>query len=386
MRFSERVPVELDENRISKLARSKRETGVRLLDLTTSNPTRVGLDYPRAEILEALADPRSLTYQPCALGLPTAREAVADYYRRRGKEVDPEDVVLTASTSEAYSLLFMLLCDCGQSVLAPRPGYPLIEQVARAVGAQTDFYRLEWEGEWTLAQDSLPPPGQIPCAAVMVHPNNPTGSYLKRREFQRFASILGQDCPILCDEVFADYRLEGDPAAAFDPLSGEDRPSFVLNGLSKAAGLPQLKLAWIVLRGPGFFRTRARGRLEVLCDTYLSVATPVQHSAGRLLRIAPRMRDAILARVRSNLKTLREGLTDTSATVLPVEGGWQAVIRVPAFQSDEEWAWEILAQRDVLVHAGYLFDFAGMQCLVVSLLPKQVVFEEGVLRLAEVFR
>ena len=309
-------------------------------------------------------------------------------YARRGVDVDPGHIVLTASSSEAYALLFKLLADPGDHVLVPRPSYPLFEYLARLESVEPVPYPLSYDGEWHLPADAvesaLTPRTR---AVVVVSPNNPTGSFLKRDEADALAALCARHgLALIADEVFADYAFAHDARRAPSLAAGGEALAFALGGLSKSCGLPQLKLGWIAASGPAPLREQALSRLEVVADTYLSVGTPVQVAAPVLLARRAELQDPIAARARSNLDSLRAALAGSSATVLQAEGGWSAVLQVPATRSEEEWATALLEEDAVIVHPGFFFDFAREAYLVLSLLPPPHVFVEGVARLRERLR
>jgi len=368
---SSRSSFDLAPNRLAlALARARQEERA-ILDLTESNPTRAGLPYARATILEALASPDALLYEPSPFGLWSAREVVA-----RELEVDPARVLLTASTSEAYGFLFKLLCDPGDEVLVPVPSYPLFEHLARLEAVRAVPYRLAYDGRWHVDVDSLRSAvGPRTRAVVTVSPNNPTGSYLKHAELAALASL---GLPIVSDEVFASYPLRDDPTRATTALEAQGTLVFSLGGLSKLAALPQMKLAWIVVGGDAPDVTDALARLEVLADAYLSVGTPVQHALPHLLASRVPAESAIQARTRTNLELLRSRVSGTAGTLLDVEGGWYATLRVPATRSEEAWALELLEEDGVHVHPGHFFDFEHEAYLVLSLLTPEAIFAEGV--------
>jgi alanine-synthesizing transaminase len=383
--FSARTRWDLTANRLTELLAEKRRRGARVLDLTESNPTRAALVAP-CELLGALADPAGLSYEPSPSGLAAAREAVAGDFRRRGIEVAAERLILTSSTSEAYAFLFKLLCDPGDAVLVPRPSYPLFEYLARLESVEVGAYPLVYDGDWHVDLGAL-------CAAlsehprtralVVVHPNNPTGSYVKRDEAAALHELCSaRSLAIVADEVFADYSFAPDPRRL--PSFASDGPAltFALGGLSKSCGLPQMKLAWIATAGPQELRARALERLEVIADTFLSVSTPVQVAAPAWLAQAAALRAPIAERVRANLAALREcSGSGSAATVLTVEGGWYAVLHVPATLPEEERVLRLLDERDVLVHPGFFFDFPSEAYLVLSLLAPAQVFREGARRI-----
>ena len=383
-RFSQRLDWSAADNPLARLLEQKRAAGAPVLDLTESNPTRAQLEVPAAEILASLADPRSLRYEPAPMGLAAAREAVARYYTERGLKVAPQRLMLTASTSEAYAFLFKLLLDPGDRILAPRPCYPLVDYLAGLEAAQVDAYPLLYDGGWSIDLGALRAAvGPRSRCVVVIHPNNPTGSFLKRAELRELIAICREKrLALICDEVFSDYALAADPERVDSLIDSEAVLSFVLSGLSKVVGLPQMKLSWIGVGGPEPERTAALRGLEHIGDTFLSVATPVQHAAAALLALRPRIQAQIGARIRANHDWLARQIGDSSlCRLLKVEGGWYTVIRVPNLRGDAEWALELLRTDNVHVHPGYLFDFPSQAYLVTSLLTAPEIFREGTARL-----
>ncbi len=378
--FSSRLAFDLTPNRLTETLQRLRATGVAIDDLTESNPTRVGIEYP-AGLTEALTHPGNLVYEPQPFGLPEARQAVAGDFRRRGMAVSRERVVLTASTSEAYSLLFKLLCDAGDDVLVPVPSYPLFDFLAALDSVTVHPYQLEEHGVWSCDVDSLARAVTPRTrAVVVVSPNNPTGSYLKRSELDAIVSICRKhQLALIGDEVFAEYVLDADLPRTCSVLAQRDVLTFSLGGLSKSAGLPQLKLGWIAVSGPDDLVKSALERLELICDTYLSVSTPVQHAALQLLGdgglVRARIRDRV-ARNYGRLKELAAGFK--SVRVLQAEGGWYAILQVPAMQTEESLVLQLLERDHVLVHPGYFFDFPREAFLVLSLLPPPDTFDRAV--------
>jgi hypothetical protein len=383
--FSRRVPASFEPNRLSAAVARHRATGRHMFDLTVTNPTRAGLPYPDA-LLGALTAPRASRYEPEAFGLREAREAVAAHYAEQGALVDPEAVILTASTSEAYSLLFKLLCDPSEGVLVPVPSYPLFEHLALLEAVACQPYPLEYHGVWSAEMEALRH-ATTPAsrALLVVAPNNPTGSLVRSSQLPLLEAHCAQhDLAMVVDEVFLDYPLEPAADAVVGVLARPADPRIlrvVLGGLSKAVGLPQMKLAWMVVQGPTELVGQARARLELICDTYLSVGTPVQVGAAGLLRDGARVRDAIAARIRRNLATLRSAIQGCPACDVPrVEGGWSAVIRVPSIEPEETLVLDLLEREGVLVHPGFFFDFTAEAYLVISLLPTPDEFDEGLAR------
>ncbi len=379
--FSSRVPRSLEHNRIARAIRA-RDRRRPLIDLTATNPTTVGIPYP-PDMLHALGGGGALVYEPSAFGLESARAAVSRDYARRGVAIDPARVVLTSSTSEAYSLLFKLLCEpAGDAVLVPTPSYPLFDHLTALDGVKPVPYRLDYHGRWTLSLDDLDLAWTPEVKAVLVvSPNNPTGSLVQPDEFAALAARCARrGAALIVDEVFADYVLAPVVQAAL-PM---DCLAFRLGGLSKSAGLPQVKLGWIAASGPDALVCEALERLEVICDAYQSVSTPVQTTASLLIASGAEVRERILERVRANLATLASLASQHPAIhLLPVDGGWSAVLRVPSTRSEEDLVLELLERDDVLVHPGFFFDFAHEAFLVVSLLPEPGTFAEGTRRLME---
>jgi alanine-synthesizing transaminase len=367
MKFSLRARHDAPINRLTLARKAHRGP---LLDLTNSNPTRAGLVYPLAELAEALARGARAAYEPEPLGLLSAREAVA-----RELGCDAGDVMLTASTSEAYSFLFKLLTDPGDDVVTATPSYPLLEHLAALELISLRHFPLELHRRWELdAQRVRDATGERTRAVVVVNPNNPTGSYVTADEQEALARL---GIPIIADEVFHPFAFETAPP----PIISDDVLTLSLGGLSKSAGLPHFKLGWIRVSGPRGARSEALAALELIADNFLSVATPVQAALPEILRIAPRIREAIAARTRAALAALREALADKkSAQLLPVEGGWSAVVRVPRLDTDEDFALQAL-ERGVVVQPGYFFDFDREGCFVVSLLTPPEVMQEGIARI-----
>jgi alanine-synthesizing transaminase len=372
--FSARLPDRTQPNAVSLAVAALRAAGTPFVDLTESNPTNVGLPYPPA-LLQPLAAEGALRYEPAPLGLPSARDAVAADAWRRGARVDPDDIVLTASTSESYSWLFRLLCDPGDCVLVPRPSYPLFEYLTRLDVVQAVPYDLEYHGRWAIDFERIENAPTRTRAVLVVSPNNPTGSFVSAAELERLATLcVDRGWALIADEVFADYALDAE-----DPLTDlagrTDALTFTLGGASKSLGLPQVKLGWITLGGAHEARARALTRLELIADTFLSVGTPVQVAAPALLRDAATIRRAIQARTRANLETIRRTtLAQPSCQLLHTEGGWTAIIRVPALRPEDELVLDLLADERILVHPGYFFDFNQEAYVVVSLLVPEHVF------------
>jgi aspartate/methionine/tyrosine aminotransferase len=379
--FSRRLPPHAEPNALSRAVEALRAEGVPFVDLTESNPTRVGIPYP-GDLLSSLGDPAALRYEPSPFGLPSARRAVAEDHCRRGVTVDPAHVVLTASTSEAYGWLFKLLCNPGEGVLVPRPSYPLFDHLTALEGVRAHPYAIEYHGQWTIDVESIAAAPPDVRALLVVSPNNPTGSFLSADELERITRLCRQRTwALIVDEVFADYPLD-----ARQPLTDiavrSDVLCFTLAGLSKTVGLPQLKCGWCIAGGPAAERDAALAALEVIADSYLSVGTPVQVAAPTLLRAGASIRTAIQDRTRRNLAALGAVAAGFPACeVLRADGGWAAVLRVPSTRGEEPLVLELLQAERILAHPGYFFDFPHEAYLVVSLLPAEEMFADAVARL-----
>ncbi len=378
--FSSRTNWHHHPNKLSQLLEERRRQGKPIYDLTISNPTEAGVEYPSGEILSALSQAAGLHYAPHPLGAATAREAVASYYASRNIPVSSSTIVLTASTSEAYGWLFMLLCESGANVLVPVPSYPLFDFLARLHDVETRSYRLHYDGEWHIDFDSveraLTPTTR---AIVAVSPHNPTGMFLKYEELQRLNRIAVENAvALIVDEVFSEYGLDVDERRVVSTASNDAVLTFTLNGISKVCGLPQLKLGWIAVSGPDAQQQEALHRIEIIADTFLSVNMPVQVALPALLEIGERVRAQIHDRLRKNYRYLVSCVSrGAPVSVLQTEGGWYAVLKVPRTCSEEEWAIRLLSESGVYVFPGYFFDFPENGYLVISLLPEPTILEQG---------
>jgi alanine-synthesizing transaminase len=385
--FSSRLPETVATNRLTAAVRACRADGRAFIDLTESNPTRAGFDYP-PDFLAPLGEARGLHYAPAPLGAIEARRAIAADYERQGIAIAAERIALTASTSDAYSLLFKLLADAEDEILVPRPSYPLFDHLTRLDIVMPRHYDLDLHGAWSIDFPSLERAITPRTRAVLiVSPNNPTGSFVSAAELDRLAAICApRGIAIIADEVFADYELEtGTAGGAGRAAARHDVLSFALGGLSKSIGLPQAKLGWIAVGGPDRLAAAALDRLELICDTYLAVSTPVQLAAATLLERGVVIRRAIASRVQANYHTLRASVARTpSCRVVPSAGGWYAVLQVPSLETEEELVLRLLADG-VLTHPGYFFDFPRESFLIVSLLPPEAVFADGLSRVLRHF-
>ena len=376
--FSNRVPNALSPNRIA----SARAAAPPPFDLTVSNPTECEFPYPHG-ILTAFGDARGLVYRPHPRGLASARAAVADEYRRHDIAVDPGRIILTSSTSEAYAFLFKLLANPGEAVMVPSPSYPLFEHLASLEGLRAMSYHLDPESGWRISLPELEAAPDVVRAVVVVHPNNPTGSFVHGDDAVALVALCARrGWALIADEVFLDYQLAPDVgmAASFARPRGSGL-IFVLGGLSKSIGLPQLKLAWIVVDGPSDLAAHAVERLEFISDAYLSVGTPVQLALPTLFREGAAIRSAIRERCQANLAELQRAVAEQPAvSIMLPRGGWSAPLRFPAVVGEEELVLELLVRDGVGMHPGYFFDFPAEGVLVASLLPPPGTFVEGIQR------
>jgi len=381
--FANRTNWKLTQNRFTKAIEDARASGRELLDLTISNPTRAALNYSGDNLLAALSKPEALDYDPQSKGILSARKAVADYYRQEHEvfHLDPDRIILTTSTSEAYSYIFRLLCNSEDEILVPTPSYPLFEFLADLHDVHVTPYPLLYDHGWQIDFPSLyKSVTHRTRAVVVVHPNNPTGSFVRGQEVASLNGFCKEyGLAIIADEVFLDYALDGAKRASFS--RNIEALTFSLSGLSKISGLPQMKLSWLVAGGPPEEVDEALARLDVIADTYLSISTPVQLAALELLDERKTIQPLLLDRLRENLQELDRGLSrQKSCQRLEVEGGWYAILRVPVTQSDEERAVDLVHKANVVVHPGHFFDFASDGYLVLSLITPPEVFREGVQR------
>jgi aspartate/methionine/tyrosine aminotransferase len=383
MGFSRRTDWNTEESELARAYRQRREAGLDIADLTASNPTRCGFEYSDS-LLAALGDRRALDYDPQPKGLPAAREAVCRYYAGHSATVDASQVVLTTSTSEAYSFLFRLLCDPGSEVLVPQPSYPLFDFLAALDDVRLRPAPLVYENGWQFDIEGVRQAiGPLTRAIILVHPNNPTGHFTKPWEVESLAQLCREHhLSLIVDEVFLDFGIAAQGESFAHGIDGV--PVYVVSGLSKIAGLPQMKAAWIVATGPE--RELALARLEVIADTFLSMNAPVQWAMTAWLGERAAIQEQIRRRVAANLAVLDRGIAKLLAVErLIVEGGWYAVLRIPALQPDERTALELLEQG-VWLHPGYFFGMPESGWLVVSLLAGELEFSHGLGVLVDYFR
>jgi aspartate/methionine/tyrosine aminotransferase len=378
--FSDRTNWKLTRNRLTEALEEARSSGAPVLDLTISNPTRAGLRYDEPLILQSLASPQAMDYDPQPKGLPSARAAVAAYYHTDHRiDLDPESIILTTSTSEGYSFVFRLLCNPGDELLVPKPSYPLFEFLADLQDVKLVPYPLIYDHGWQMDFRSLQNTvtGRT-RGVVVVHPNNPTGSYVHPQERESLNRFCREhELALIADEVFLDYALDRSPRQSF--AANQDVLTFTLSGVSKISALPQMKVAWIATSGPTADVEVAQARLEVIADTYLSMNAPIQWATPALLEQRKSIQPQLTERVRRNLGELDRQLAEQKACQrLHIEGGWNGVLRVPVTRSDEELVIELVREERVLVHPGHFYDFTGDGYLVVSLIAEEGKFGEGI--------
>jgi len=383
--FAQRTSWNLTSNRYAEALEVHRLAGREVIDLTASNPTTVGLRYREEELLQALAHREALAYEPQPKGLLSAREAIAAYYLERGSHVLPDDMVLTTSTSEAYSFVFRLLCNPGDALLAPTPSYPLFDFLADLQDVKLVAYDLLYDHGWQIdfqslqtAIDGVQATGGKCRAVLVVHPNNPTGSYVKAYEAEQLNRICtANHLAIIADEVFLDYSLAQTPVQTFS--ANRDVLTFNLSGLSKIYAMPQMKVAWVSVNGPEVLKVEALRRLEVIADTYLSMNAPVQWAVPVMVEERHGIQRQLMYRIRENLAELDAQLAAQKLCQrLEVEGGWYAVLRVPVTGSDEDLAIRLLQETSVLVQPGHFYDFPAEGYLVLSLITESQTFQQGI--------
>lgn len=384
--FSKRTGWHLEENAYAQALRRHRDGGRTILDLTASNPTTCGFAYDHHAILAALSDPVSLGYDPEPKGLLKPREAVARYYADKNPptRVDPENLILTTGTSEAYSFLFRLLCNPGDEVLVAQPSYPLFDFLADIQDVRLRPFQFVYDHGWQIDFHTLQKAVTDRTRAILlVHPNNPTGHFTGENEAEQLNSLCERrGLALIVDEVFLDYEVAS--ASANRKRHGSFAANArvltaVLSGLSKIAALPQMKLGWIAANGPATLLRDSLARLEVIADTYLSLSAPLQHALPALLAQRQAMHRQLMSRIQENLSNLDAQLANQKiVSRLEIEGGWYAVLRLPSTRSDEEIAIELLGEHSVLVHPGHFYDFSGDGHVIVSLLTPAAEFKQGI--------
>jgi alanine-synthesizing transaminase len=384
--FANRTNWNLAPNRLSEALARHRSMGKPLIDLTASNPTECGFTYDREKILSALANPQSLSYDPEPKGLLSAREAAVAYYAHRGDRVAASNILLTTSTSEAYSFVFRTLCNPGDEVLIPTPSYPLFDLLADIQDVRLVRYPLIYDHGWQIDFFALEALLTTRTRAVIVvHPNNPTGHFTKPDERSRLNQMCAdRQIAVIADEVFLDFSLSAKRQTSW--VANSEALTFTMSGLSKMCGLPQMKVAWLAVSGPKDLKTHALERLEVIADTYLSVNAPIPHAIPEFLELRHKFQRQLMFRLKGNLAELdRQLSTQTVCGRFELEGGWYAILRVPATRSDEELALDLLSKEDVYVHPGHFYDFPVDGYLIVSLITPESEFAEGIKRLLSIF-
>lgn len=381
--FSQRTNWKLSPNRFTQALETIYASGTKLLDLAVSNPTACGFRYDKRAILSAFQNPNALTYDPQPKGLISAREEVVRYYFQDHRiSLDPESIILTPSTSDAYSYVFRLLCNPQEEVLVPKPSYPLFDFLADLQDVTLIPYSLEYAHGWLIDFQSIARAlSPRTRAIVLVHPNNPTGSFLRAEEVQQLNSLCREhNLSLIVDEVFLDYSFDGASPKTF--AANSDALTFTLSGLSKIAALPQMKVAWVATTGPASLVRPALDRLEVIADTYLSLNAPTQWAFPTLFEQRRSLQPQLLERARENRTSLKKLLfSQPAGELLDADGGWYGVLRVPARRSDEDLVIELLQKHHVLVHPGHFYDFPRDGFLVVSLITPTMIFEQGISRL-----
>ncbi|MGA7320950.1 MAG: pyridoxal phosphate-dependent aminotransferase [Candidatus Sulfotelmatobacter sp.] len=384
--FSDRTNWKLTRNRLTEALDEVRSSRARVLDLTLSNATRAGLHYDEPLILRSLASPRAMDYDPQPKGLSSARAAVVEYYQaQHGMHVNAERLILTTSTSEGYSFVFRLLCNPGDELLVPKPSYPLFEFLGDLQDVKLVPYPLIYDHGWQMDFPSLQKAvTHRTRGVIVVHPNNPTGSYVHVHEQDSLNKFCREhELVLIADEVFLDYSHNGALQRSF--AANQDVLTFTLSGVSKISALPQMKVAWIATSGPAALVEAAQARLEVIADTYLTMNAPIQWATPALLGQRQSIQRQLLDRVLANLAELDRQLpAQKTCQRLSVEGGWYAVVRVPVTQTDEELAVDLLRRKSVLVHPGHFYDFPSDGYLVLSLIVQRAEFAEGMGRLLEI--
>lgn len=381
--FSRRTDWSFEQNPLMLALAQLKEKKVKVFDLTESNPTQAGFAFPHRPILQALVLSKSSLYQPQPFGSEEARRAIVQMYARQGVAIRPEQIILTASSSEAYSFLFRLLLNPGEEALFPSPSYPLFDFLGQLndvdIRSYPFFYKKRWEIDLLALQERFSAKTR---ALVLVSPNNPTGSFVKAQELEVINRLCQErDVAIICDEVFSDYVINMHKDGVRTLSGNAEALTFVLGGLSKSLGLPQMKLSWIIVNGPSEKVQEALKRLEIIADTYLSVNTPAQNAVPIWLRLKDKIQRPIQARIQQNQKVLQDLCAQTAFKVLSLEGGWYGILQLPEGLSEEQFTEQLLRAQYTFAHPGYFFDLEGEGHIVVSLLTRKDVFLEGIKRI-----
>lgn len=378
--FSKRTDWQFQKNSLAIAFERLKKSKIPVTDLTASDPTRCSFNYLKPALLRSFSNPKNLRYQPNPTGLFETRKSIAQNYKKNKINIKPNQIILTASTSEAYSFLFRLLAEPGDEVLCPRPSYPLFNFLAQLNDVQLRHYSLIYDGGWEIDLESLKRTyGPKTKAIILVNPNNPTGSYAKKQELREIVDFARtHKIALISDEVFSDFYFDGHKKSVTSLAATSPYLGFTLNGISKTIGLPQMKLAWIAVNGESSILNSALERLEIIADTYLSVNTPVQNALPAWLKLKPKIQSEIRTRLNKNRKFLQNSIENHSCSLLESDGGWYAILRLPQLKTEEEWCLEFLEKDRVFVHPGYFFDFEKEAYIIVSLLPPVKTFQEGI--------
>ena len=382
--FSKRLNIEYEPNELALLYNSKKKRGERIFDLTSSNPTKLNFKYDTKHIIRHFIDDRSLVYEPDPKGILNAREEVVKYYSDTGNEVSVDDLFLVPNTSEAYSYLFKLLLDADDEVLMPQPCYPLFEFLTKLDLGNVVYYpmvydyRFGWSPDFVMLEKKITPKTK---AIVIINPNNPTGSYIRENDYKVFNSLSEKyNLALIADEVFSDYEIEAGDDTLKTVSGYKCNLTFVLNGFSKMLALPQMKFGWILIQGEKKLKEEAVKRLEVIADTYLSVATPIQYAAKRMFETRERIQEEVLGRIKENYTLLKtKFLLNPDIKVLNCEGGWNAILNFKnMLVPEDEFVLRLLENKNVLIHPGYYYDFFTEGYLVLSLLTETDVLDKAI--------
>jgi len=383
--FANRTNWNLNQNQIITLVNKLKSSNIEIFDLTKSNPTQCGFSYPEEKIIKSFDSQENIKYEPSSQGLWKAREAICQYYKDKGIFLDPDQIFLTASTSEGYSLLFRLLVNPHETVLFPTPSYPLFQFLCDINDINMAYYPLSYHNQWDIDFKRLEGPWEEtrPKAIVLVSPNNPTGSIIRRHELDAINGLCkANNIPLICDEVFSDFLIMTQQDQYFSLSDNSEVLTFVLGGLSKALALPQMKLSWIIINGPEKLMQEAKGRLDVIMDTLLSVNTPSQNALKRWFFLKDDIQGQIMQRINKNYSYLeKESSSCTHCKLLRVDAGWYAILKISDVKNEERWILELLEQDHVFIHPGYFFDFEDQGYFILSLIPENEIFKEGVNRI-----
>ncbi len=376
--FSDRTNWNLNINDLAQLIHEQKIKGLPILDLTESNPTKCGFEYPTELITKAITQSDNFIYEPSPKGQLHAREAIVSYYLLQGITLDTEQIFLTSSTSEAYSFIFRLLCNPGDSVAIPSPSYPLFGFLGDLNDIELQPYELRVDQNWEIDFPSLEQLISTRTKAILlVNPNNPTGSYIQQEEMGKLTKLSQEkELALISDEVFFDYSFSSIQKTSL--ASNDQTLSFSLNGLSKILGLPQMKLGWIIINGPDRLKKEAIERLEVIADTYLSVNTPIQNALPQILPLRNQIQEQIKNRVQTNFEFLKALLSTHSQTeILNIDGGWYTILKIEGIEDEDAWTLQLLKEKGVLIHPGHFYNFSQSGYFVISLLTPAHTFQEG---------